>query len=411
MDRRGLIFAALPVLSACGGIASVDLFFTVARPPQDGSTNLRVVVTEGSGAAPTVLEEVVQPFDLNFDLASVRLPFGTQRVITATLETDEERPRVLFAGRSAPFRLQESDGPILTITMSPVPSPGTLRVSGSQQGRVGTATVTLALGLDLAAVGVDLSEDPSFSPARTRSTPILNQRPADPRMPGEVLVDAVIGARCDDRTGCPRTIYARFVDFNGFHSDVFSTRLIYDPFPPRLLDVSLAIDTGAVLGGTRSARIAADFDEPVVLSTFAALSGGSPQCPDRVELVDGTIPALAFPIDCAGTYSIEITATDLAGNSVRLFDVATLAVDRTPPPPLALAAMHGTCAGSQPIVQGDPGAAEPRATVAAGAVHAVADDRGGFVLAVPAGEVELRPLDTAGNEGPIVSLEVLPCGG
>src|SRR5262245_2880485 len=114
----------MTLLSGCGGVASIDLTFGAPPPQQDGSTNFAFTVTEGSGTSGKILSSQVLPFDADFSGADIRVPFGGQRMVLATLETAEPPVRVLFSGRSGAFRLEDSDHPTIFITMLPSPAPG-----------------------------------------------------------------------------------------------------------------------------------------------------------------------------------------------------------------------------------------------------------------------------------------------
>jgi hypothetical protein len=409
MRLRWLCLSIALAAAACSGIATVDIFFSSPPPQRDGANSISIRVTEGLGSAMQVLDDRVEAWDVEFESASLRVPFGGNRMVTVQIETNETPPRVLASGRSFAFRLEESDDPLLTITMSSPPDPGSARVLGASGGRVASATVGFGLMLGFAA-GVLVSEDPFFEPSRS-----TRFNPGDPRLmfggsnPPEINLDFVIDSRCADRAGCPRTVYFRSLDPFGAESAAYSTSLIYDPFAPRLLDASVRIDGGAVLGTGGVAEIITEFDEPVGLSTFASLSGGAFPCPNQVEVDDGMLAGLDFPADCAGTYTIELTATDLAGNSVRLFEVATLVVDRLPPPPLDLTLVTSTCAGDFEIIAGAAGAAESRALVDAAGARARADAEGAFVIAAEPGEVELVQIDDAGNGSVGRRIEVVSC--
>jgi hypothetical protein len=230
-------------------------------------------------------------------------------------------------------------------------------------------------------------------------------------MPIVGMVDFLLDGRCADRAGCSRTIYFKSLDGSALESPVYSLSLIYDPFPPRLIGASVRIDQGAVLGSEGNAEIYTEFDEPVLLSTFASLSGGSPQCLAQVEVVDGKLDGLDFPDGCAGTYSIELTATDLAGNSIRLFDAATLVVDRSPPPPIDLGVVTSSCANADEIILGGAGAAEASAVIDAAGERARADDRGAFVVRAEPGVASVLQIDAAGNQSAGRTVQVSPCGG
>jgi hypothetical protein len=411
MSLRSWLPLAPILLLACSGIATIDIFFSTVAPQRDGLSNISIRVTEGAGASSVVLEDHVEAWDVDFDMAGIRVPFGGNRVVSVQIETNETPPRILASGRSLAFRLEDGDDPLLNITMGIAPPPGTARVMGASSGRVASSTVSFSIALG-SSTGVVISNDPFFAPQRT-----IRFNPGDTRLmlvsfgPVVANVSFPVDGRCADRAGCPRTVYFRSIDPFGTsaESDTYTASFILDPFPPRLLEASVRYDDGAVLGTPGSAEIVTDFDEPVVQGGFLSLTGGSAACDNQVEIVDGRVEGTDFSSNCAGTYSVELTATDLAGNSVRLFEVATLLVDRVPPPPIDLTVVTATCAGAFELIQGAAGAAEPRATVDASGAQARAAADGSFVISAPASDVELTQLDDAGNVGTSRFFEVPSC--
>jgi hypothetical protein len=81
--------ALLLLAEGCGGVATVDLFFTNGTPVFTGPANLVLLVMEGAGSNSQILVEHVEPFDQNLSL-DVRIPYGSQRSLQATIESDDQ---------------------------------------------------------------------------------------------------------------------------------------------------------------------------------------------------------------------------------------------------------------------------------------------------------------------------------
>ncbi|MEQ9503457.1 MAG: kelch repeat-containing protein [Deltaproteobacteria bacterium] len=366
------------------------------------------------------------------------VPHGTTRFVLVELrEAPTADSRVLYYGRSEAFDLSAGSSlvvPVLVeMTAVPEVASGVLTVEEDDgQGFVRSADVTLrlqgdpALGLRVsnflgsldAATGIALDSLPSVPGAgpNVRTMPWSMDEGYD---------DAC--ARGAPSNFCPRQVFARFVDENGYRSNVVTATVTVDTKPPdvdttatvlRLTpDEANSRDVVTVARAGTHVRIELTVDEPVRDDSRLTLSSNPPVV---LDLVSNGGRILVFevvlPSDVDdGLYGFDARLMDRAGHRTETRLDTTLRVDSTAPrapltglpgrvthhrapwgrrdarPPFYVLGLDDSVEAGVTVIARRPDVGEIGRTEA--------DSRGGFLIPIGAdADVELVAIDAAGNQ-------------
>lgn len=333
-------------------------------------------------------------------LPELRVPHGVDRRLYAELY---DAGTLLRFGVSAPFALTEgADDAVVEVKLGPPPT-ARLRLVTEGPGLVHTATVALFIETERATLVV-VSNTPAFeAPLEVAlNSPVVR-----------VAWDLERGraARCGpEDAACPRQVYVRALEENGYGSPIATATVTLDLLPPSLVEDQAAV---AIAGGPGSWRadvqaVGPGAEVQVVLTPTEAL-GAAPRLRGRTE--DGAeVPFEACqptgprwrcgwratdPLPNAGALSLLANLIDRAGNRAEV-EAGTLSLDAAPPTPpvgagvAAELAPYGTLSDPRPAASifGQAGSVE------AGAIL-IAVDREDLDSARELGRSE--PADLAGD--------------
>lgn len=372
-------------------------------------------------------------------LSPLAIPNGDRRVVIAELRSVSSPDRVLYYGVSAPFEIHPGDVLDVPVRVQPITPPESSRVEilAAPRGFVGGPAVELRLITDR-GTRVRLSNVVTFP---EHATVILELASLSPEAGGARAfrtawdLDRDLEAPCLDSDACPRTVFARFIDAEGYESTTRTSSVVLDTRAPEILPGSATLELDPPPGLLRQVTRAREGTRVIVTFTASELLQGPP---DVALSGDSPLPFEACAPSglshrCALTYTARdpgeahhtITATivDRAGHA-RAVNIAALVGDTVAPSPPATeepgrVVLHRSPWGTSTApgearfeIRGDAGAAEPGSFLVAfdrrpidqgveisrTATPAAADGSfSGLHMGVDRAEVFLVSVDAAGN--------------
>lgn len=415
MGRRAKIVLAPALLaagSACGDARFEVEFEWVEGSPPSGDLFLRVEVEDAQGN--TVRQAGPERFrpeeELRLELDEI--PIGEPDLVLYAEFRDSEGSagRVLYYGISQRFELprgEEIDVQVrVPVRAAPsAPAEGAIGLEGALrfggQLFVASPEVTLRLG-ETAADQVEVSNRPFSTDNDGVSYGLGELR----REGGQLLLpwdlDHGLAEPCQADNACPRELFVRFVDGEGYRSRVYDVGdlgaqdLIVDTADPSIIAGSDQLTmipeatnplvqgllTNRVTKATAGTRVRLSFipSEPLALNPVAVATGRSSG--EQLDLTaSSTTSVFVYDLsvgsdDPDDVYDVEVSLVDRAGRGA-LLARWTFEVDRTPPLGLAASVAAGQPAlvherapfgSAESVVPtysvvGPPGAIEPGATL------------------------------------------------
>lgn len=320
----------------------------VEYAPSAGTAAVRTLATAGP-------EELLGRVQLEFS----DVPIGSERrVIVELREERGSAAQVLYYGISERFELRADRRSIVPVMLKLTGVPGaaagsgkaSLSVEGLEPGhKLNRSEITL-LASSEGAVALELSNRSGFPSAATRRVQLADSDTRE--LEGGQRAYAVPWNLDEGSTeadactlnDCLRTVYARFLDRNGYASTVFALQLVLDRQEPQVLrdrvtrTVEPASDNvlisqsllarlgeqGAPFVGEHSrVEISFAFDEPVDPESVRVLAAGAGR-ELEFEKRYGEGVTFIFALDYTGDrplygtpFSVEVEAQDFAGNTGR----------------------------------------------------------------------------------------------
>ncbi|MCC7383121.1 MAG: hypothetical protein IT384_14885 [Deltaproteobacteria bacterium] len=361
--RRRL--AAFLLLGACApdpGVANVQFLFEGGLPTLAEAVDVTARVEEREDpAAPGPVLASTPPARIPagpleaLSLSPLAIPNGARRVVIAELRSVSSPDRVLYYGVSAPFEIHPGDVLDVPVRVQPITPPERSRVEilAVHRGFVGAPAVELRLTTDR-GTRVRLSNVVTFP---ERATVILELAALSPEAGGARAfrtawdLDRDLDAPCLDSDACPRTVFARFIDAEGYQSTTRTSSVVLDTRAPEILPGSATLELAPPPGLLRQVTRAREGTRVTVTFTASellqgppdvALSGGSP-LPFETCVPSGLSHrcSLTYTARDPGEARHTVTATlvDRAGHA-RAVSLAELVGDTVAPSPPATQA-HG----------------------------------------------------------------------
>ena len=351
----------------CGEVACgrYDLAFTWAdgRPDTFAGLYVRVrVETRQDPAEPgRVLSDAgPAPFAQDGTLALVlpELAPGPSRVVVAEVRTGPlPNDPVAYYGRSEPFAVEAGVARTIPVALNLQAIPASRGAAGvvvlehgaaptGDAALVNTPEVVLRLKTDT-GVSARLSADPTFPEDET--TPVdLSDAPRgeDGLRQVEVPWDLDAGGEPCASNYCPRSVYVRFTDVEGYESLVAEARAVIDAVSPRLLSPGGVTVSPTLANAAAQLVVSLTFDEPLGDAPTLRLSGpDEPPFPfEQVFPAPGdplgttyTLRAtLAAGVLAPGEHALAVAAVDRAGNpagggGAQVVEAGSFQVDPAPP--------------------------------------------------------------------------------
>ncbi|MFT7579558.1 MAG: hypothetical protein ACI9MR_001224, partial [Myxococcota bacterium] len=340
------------LLLGCGaqdpGEVSILFAFEEPRPSAGtafyASVSVQADDTDGArsvvAASPVTAYVVGEPFALQLD----KVPNGSRLVVVVELrESENLAQRVRFYGLSGAFALNAGEQGDVNIAV-PLARPRTegdarigILTRDGEQARLGTSDLNdVSISLASAnAVRVELANSASLTEAQ--EVDFATHIPCGQTEEGETLC-LVTGWDLTAGAGEPvdgqYSVFARFIDANGYGGPIESASIRADTAPPQVLRAVVAPPL-ARPGDT--VVISVTTDEPVALPTLRVIPDGSaliledPTQTDTTTTWHGTVRSDAM---AGSTLSFEVELQDLVGNPPTPVTVAldpTLTIDASPP--------------------------------------------------------------------------------
>jgi len=354
--------------SACQGTPGGDysLAFTWEGGKPATLEGLQVRVRIEARTEPTKPGRVLSdagpaPFreDGTLSLVLPELTPGEGRVVVAEVRTGPlPTDPVAYYGRSEPFTVEPGVTRTVPIAvpLRPIPSGGgepplVVLVDGAppagDAALVRTAQVSLRLTTDT-GVTARLSDDPTFPGERTTTVDLTDAEP----MPGsggtlrrlDVPWDLDAGRTPCAANYCPRRVYARFTDAEGYESLTAEARAVLDVVAPSLVQPGGVSITPALANARSEITVSLTFDEPLGAPPALALAdAGAPPFPFEQLFPApgdplGTTYTLRATLEAgtlaAGEHALGVTAVDRAGNPASpqgAVNAGAFTVDPAPP--------------------------------------------------------------------------------
>jgi hypothetical protein len=370
MLRRPILVAILLVgalwLAGCttSSPGRVSLTFTwLEAPPVGAALWAAIQVQDAQGTTIAELSPATFVVGEPFVLPQLRVAHGTDRVVVVELrERESLDARVLYFGRSARFSLSVDKVVTVEVALAlqrPATDAGNALgiVIGLGGGLVDPAALTTAtLRLEsVAAVAVELSNDPSLQGART-----VALGGADTSADLRFAVGAAFDADCHpERTCCELSpwdmtagappsppdgvysVFARFIDSNGYPSPLIVAKVQVDNVPPVVVYNTV---TPAFARAGQEVVVSVTANEPLASAVLTVspppvgFDFGEPQADATTWQWRALIP----DTDDTSVYSFSVAVEDRVGNAladqplrVDAADPAsaplTLAFDASPP--------------------------------------------------------------------------------
>ncbi len=355
--RPHLGYALLLGLLTCGCLESVgpgtfDVVFTWegGQPALSGDEYVWAAVEERDdpGVSGRVLGSVgPEPFSMSSRLDFHDIPNGDDRVvIVEILDGEGASANVLYYGISEQFSLKAGKHTQVEVYMQLRAVPGDtegwvfIEAIGEM---INDPNVTLVLMTDT-GVRAKISHFVSFPPERTDEEDLsgLETYPDAPaglsgyRMPWNLEWEPVYA--CEEEDYCPRRVFVRFIDAQGYESKTVYADALLDLKPPALVEDGVSISP-PVANVDTFVTVCLTFTEPLAHSpdlsvvndpgfTFY-LTFPDPDGPSNSYCFRANQQAGALGPD--GDYPLQVLAQDRAGNSSGILDIGAIRVDSTDP--------------------------------------------------------------------------------
>jgi hypothetical protein len=347
----------LLALAACGsheqGVARISFSFDPRAPKLNHPAFLFVRVVENMTV--TLGGKDAVPFDptTGATLDPITIPNGNNRVVIAEIhDGSAQDSRVLYYGLSAPFSISPGKTTDVTVVLELTAPPGgaSVTIVTPTPRYVRDPMVPLLLVSDT-AVKARISNYVSFPPSVPgisdvpTQTVALDAATAVPMAGGLVghmvtwNLNAGLGDPCTLRDYCPRQVFVRFIDAKAYESETKTSSIVLDTKPPSVIAGSVFVGISPPPNNPLHAVGKATYGSTASVSfTLSELVQGGPIVSSASAMHWGCMgSALSYqcatqiPMSAAeGMESVQITATDLAGNMGQ-FVVGSFGVDTTPP--------------------------------------------------------------------------------
>jgi hypothetical protein len=356
------------------------------------SLEVRVAVGEPQAGVFTTLVATGAPATIDPVEIELIAPGGENRRVRVLIH--DKNFGAILHGQSAPFAVEDSVEPIMVdVPLGPPPEGSISRlriVEGA--ARIGMR----ARRWDRVRIG--LGPKQPFGEAVRQS----NDPPSD--MLESFTVDVPLQAEaCPFETGCPLTFFVDFLAEDGVAGPTATATITFDAMPPSLTPKARIVG-GLAVGSATQLLVDVEAGEPVAAveltlartverSGECAASIGPAMCTGRSVRFTCTLDAP--PGSCDGSYTINVSATDAAGNRSTV-PGAEIAID-TIPPELAVGSIG--CTSGAMVVSGNAVDARQVILRDAGGETIAWADPGPFVLAASSSiAASVAALDAGGNE-------------
>jgi hypothetical protein len=296
------------------------------------------------GAVLAVGESVrFSPSSTTIEAPRIVISHGDDRVAVVEIRRTSDRS-VAFYGVSEPFSLHPGDEIVVHVPLGLVTPPSaSVHIVAGPLNRVSSTTVDVLLESDT-AVEVEISNLISFAAKATERTALSDLPRAgsgDARVKRWDL-DRGLEPPCGTSDHCPREIFVRFIDPNGYESATTTSSVVVDTAPPRIVEGSQEVDyfpgrdvrrSGEAASSGSMVRLSFALTEPVPDPPAVAAIGSSMRLDfERCEGLALFVCWLSVPElpEEEATLAVKASATDFAGNGQEI-DVADLLLDGVAP--------------------------------------------------------------------------------
>jgi hypothetical protein len=340
---RSLSVAAAVCLLACGdgeGIVRLEVLLPDDLDALDGPAQVTIRVEERpniSERGAVVAVSAAEAFDPEAQVHSlprIDIPFGANLVVIVELVRARDQS-VAYYGISDRFDFHRGDDLTLQIAMvRAVPEPN-VTIPSTSNGYVGAIEVALSLDAQNAIEAL-VSNDVTFAPAATRTFTVAELASDGARRSVSWNLDLGLPLACGRSDYCPRQVFVRLVDGEGYLSSVATATVTVDTRAPSLFGAptpplfALDPDPGRILTKAKSGTlVTVSFTLSEPSETPVAVARGSEdlafdecartgllnhQCmlrfPDR-PIADQTFVVIATVADAVGnTSTIAVSSFD-----------------------------------------------------------------------------------------------------
>jgi hypothetical protein len=354
---KAILLLGLPGLLSCACLESVGpgTFGVVfawegGQPALLGDEYVWAAVEERENpqTAGRVLGSVgPQPFFMDSELKFLDIPNGDNRVVIVEIRDGQGvSANVLYYGISEQFSLDPGKHVQVEVYMRLRAVPGDTEgwVFIEAIGEMINHTDVKLVLLTDTGVKAKVSHFVSFPPEKTVEADLsdLESYPDAPpdlsgyRMDWDLAWEPVYA--CEDKDYCPRRVFVRLVDGQGYESKTVYADAVLDLSPPALVQDGVSIvpavanvDTFVTVCLTFTEQLARSPDLEVVNDldftfylTFPDPDGPSNSYCFRADQQAGTLGP-------DGDYPLQVSAEDRAGNSSGVLDIGVIRVDSTDP--------------------------------------------------------------------------------
>lgn len=348
--KRLLIAALLSSSVACTEAGRLRL--RVLWPDQGTAPSqvyLRSEIRLGGGGS--TQGGTIGPIDFGTDanIAISAVPHGEGHVAALEVTDDPNAERVLFYGLSEPFALRAGETTDVAVPLELVRPPqigtGTAAVAlADGRTRVNTPDVRLRLRADTGRLA-EISNLAGF----VSDVVTVDLGSAETVGDNEYIIDWNLDRGLDDpcveEDFCPREVFVRFQDAEGFRSGAASTTVVLDTRRPEIIGAAvryLPSDDSVLARIERASRgteifVTLNFSEPVEAPSLMATNGVgtlmfTPTGPNGDAVTSLELSAVVESRHSDGVYVPVAVITDFAGNQndTATFATPTIEVDANP---------------------------------------------------------------------------------
>ena len=346
------------------GTFSVVFSWEGGQPALSGDEYVWAAVEEREdpGVSGRVLGSVgPDPFSMDAELDFCDIPNGDNRVVIVEIRDGAgASANVLYYGISEQFSLKAGKHTEVEVYMQLRAVPGDTEgwvFIESIGEMINDPNVTLVLLTDT-GVRAKVSHFVSFPPERTIETDLADL-PAYPDAPPDLSgyrLDWDLSWEpvysCAGEDYCPRRVFVRFIDAQGYESKTVYADAVMDLNPPALVQDGVSI-TPPVANVDTFVTVCLTFTEPLAhhpdltvvndpaftfYLTFPDPDGPSNSYCFRAEQQAGSLGP-------DGDYPLQVSAEDRAGNPSGLLDIGVIRVDSTDPEITSVVVTGPTAAG------------------------------------------------------------------